>query len=146
MAVVEGRSRRKLTRVGLRLGLNRTDLRLAGVLLAAVLIAFAPWAWTRIAGGRTEATAFVVKVHTTGQSLRLDPAVDGRFAVTGPLGPTVVEVAGGRARILESPCAEPSWHGGWVSRPGQRSVCAPNRVVLEVVGEAGAEGLDAETH
>jgi hypothetical protein len=132
--------------VGRRLGLNRADLRLAGILLAAVLIAFAPWAWSRIAGGRTEATAFVVKVHTTGQSLRLDPAADGRFAVTGPLGPTVVAVAGGRARILASPCAEPSWHGGWVSRPGQRSVCAPNRVVLEVVGETGPEGLDAETH
>ncbi|MBN2537457.1 NusG domain II-containing protein, partial [candidate division WOR-3 bacterium] len=31
---------------------------------------------------------------------------------------------------------------GWISRPGQMIVCAPNRLSVEVTGDTG---LDAET-
>ena len=58
-----------------------------------------------------------------------------RMAVQGPLGPTWIEIAPGRARILSDPsprqyCVK----HGWLSHPGEVALCAPNRVSLQITG------------
>ncbi|MFN4148433.1 MAG: NusG domain II-containing protein [Rhodocyclaceae bacterium] len=58
-----------------------------------------------------------------------------RFAVTGPLGETVIEIAPKRARVLSDPgprqyCVQQ----GWLSRPGAIAICAPNHVSLSLSG------------
>jgi hypothetical protein len=127
------------------LGLNRSDRRLAALLLVVALLGLAAGAFIRVTRGRADVTGFRVAAFPDGPVLRLSASDDGCFSVAGPLGPTVVEVRQGKARLVESGCAEPSWHGGWLSRPGQWSACAPNRVVLEVLGGSGEERFDAET-
>lgn len=119
-------------RVGALLGLGPGDARLAAVLLAgAVCLTAVTWfvGWLNYGAGDT---AFLVTTPTG--TVRLIGERDGHYELSGPDGVTVIEVAGGRARLVESPCNEPAWHGGWVERPGERIVCLPNRVVLEVVG------------
>lgn len=59
-------------------------------------------------------------------------AIDGALA---RLGPTVIEVDAGRARIAADPgprqyCVQQ----GWLSRTGSIAVCAPSRVTLQLVG------------
>jgi hypothetical protein len=59
-----------------------------------------------------------------------------RYAVTGPLGETQIEIAPGRARVLFDPgprqyCVQQ----GWLTRPNSIAICAPNHVSLSLTGK-----------
>jgi hypothetical protein len=58
--------------------------------------------------------------------------IDGALA---KLGPTVIEVDAGRARVAADPgprqyCVQQ----GWLSRAGSVAVCAPSHITLQLVG------------
>ena len=58
---------------------------------------------------------------------------DRTLSVRGPLGDTVVELRGGQARVLSSPCTEKICvRTGAIARPGQWIACLPNRVFLDI--------------
>ena len=55
--------------------------------------------------------------------------------VAGPLGITRIAIEPGRARVLYDPgprqyCVRQ----GWLMRPGEIAICAPNRVSLQIAG------------
>lgn len=55
--------------------------------------------------------------------------------VPGPLGVTRIAVEPGRARVVADPgprqyCVKQ----GWLMRPGEIAICAPNRVSLQITG------------
>ena len=59
--------------------------------------------------------------------------------VPGPLGTTQITVEPGRARVVADPgprqyCVRQ----GWLSRPGEIAICAPNRVSLQITGRTKA--------
>jgi len=57
--------------------------------------------------------------------------------VEGPLGITVIVVEPGRARVLSDP--GPRQYcvlQGWLHRPGEIAICAPNQVSLAITGRA----------
>ncbi len=56
-------------------------------------------------------------------------------AVPGPLGITLVAIEPGRARVVADPgprqyCVRQ----GWLARPGEIAICAPNRVSVQITG------------
>lgn len=58
-----------------------------------------------------------------------------RIRVPGPLGDTLIAVEPGRARVVSDPgprqyCVRQ----GWLMRPGEIAICAPNRVSLQIAG------------
>ncbi len=58
-----------------------------------------------------------------------------QLEVSGPLGTTVIAVEPGRARVVADPgprqyCVKQ----GWLMRPGEIAICAPNRVSLQIAG------------
>ncbi len=58
-----------------------------------------------------------------------------RISVPGPLGDTLIAVEPGRARVVSDPgprqyCVRQ----GWLMRPGEIAICAPNRVSLQIAG------------
>ena len=58
-----------------------------------------------------------------------------QLEVPGPLGQTLIAIEPGRARVLADPgprqyCV----HQGWLMRPGEIAICAPNRVSLQITG------------
>jgi hypothetical protein len=62
-------------------------------------------------------------------------AAPRRYAVAGPLGETLIEIAPGRARVLSDPgprqyCVKQ----GWLTRPNAIAICAPNHVSLSLSG------------
>jgi len=70
---------------------------------------------------------------------------DARVEVPGPLGTTIVEIAGEEVRVVDSPCRQKICRGmGEVSGPGEMIVCVPNRVVVVVLGDSRA-ATDAVT-
>jgi hypothetical protein len=61
-----------------------------------------------------------------------------RIAVAGPLGDTVVELRGGEARVLSSPCANQTCvAAGAVHGRGQWIACLPNGVFLTLENAPG---------
>ena len=55
--------------------------------------------------------------------------------VPGPLGTTRIEIQPGRARVAADPgprqyCVRQ----GWLKRPGEIAICAPNHVSLQIAG------------
>jgi len=58
-----------------------------------------------------------------------------QFEVSGPLGTTLIAVEPGRARVISDPgprqyCVKQ----GWLMRPGEIAICAPNRVSVQIAG------------
>ncbi len=58
-----------------------------------------------------------------------------QYEIPGPLGTTLIAVEPGRARVVADPgprqyCVRQ----GWLSRPGEIAICAPNRVSLQIAG------------
>ena len=65
----------------------------------------------------------------------LDLGQARQIEVGGPLGNTLIAVEPGRARVVSDPgprqyCVRQ----GWLSRPGEIAICAPNRVSLQITG------------
>ena len=122
---------------------NRTLLTFADRLVLYVLVG-AALVLLIAGGGQGEGAA--VRITGDGGFERLAPLdSDIRVEVAGPLGATVVEIAGGEARVLSSPCPhELCVKMGAVRTPGRAVVCVPNRVVVTVVGD-GPTPTDAVT-
>lgn len=60
---------------------------------------------------------------------------DRTVSVDGALGTTVIRIESGRARVVSDPgprqyCVKQ----GWLSRPGEMALCAPNHVSLSLIG------------
>ncbi len=58
-----------------------------------------------------------------------------QYEIPGPLGTTLIAVEPGRARVVADPgprqyCVKQ----GWLTRPGEIAICAPNRVSLQIAG------------
>jgi hypothetical protein len=58
-----------------------------------------------------------------------------QYAVAVPLGTTLIAVEPGRARVVADPsprqyCVKQ----GWLIRPGEIAICAPNRVSVQIAG------------
>lgn len=77
-----------------------------------------------------------VRVYQDGKLVgEYDLAVARRIETPGPLGITVIEIAGGRVRIAKDPsprqyCVK----AGWLTSAGQVAICLPNRTSVELVG------------
>lgn len=58
-----------------------------------------------------------------------------QLEVPGPLGQTLIAIEPGRARVISDPgprqyCVRQ----GWLLRPGEIAICAPNRVSVQITG------------
>ena len=57
------------------------------------------------------------------------------IAVNGALGPVVIQVGGGRVRIVKAPCPHQLCvKQGGISAAGQALVCLPSRLMIVVTG------------
>ncbi|MFP4509354.1 MAG: NusG domain II-containing protein [Spirochaetaceae bacterium] len=114
---------------------------LAFVVATAVVIFFIAQAYT----GAVESSE--VRVQADGRDYLYNLNEDRVFTVSGPIGETEVEIAGGRVRVPDSPCRDKICVSvGWVSNPGEWIACLPNRVFVRVEGsESESAPVDAQT-
>jgi hypothetical protein len=81
-----------------------------------------------------------VVVEASGVRYRYPVSTDRIEHFAGPRGDTIVEISGGTARVVDSPCPDKICvAAGSISRTGQFIACLPNRVSI------GFEGHDAPT-
>lgn len=88
-----------------------------------------------------------VVVQVDGEEVIRAPLTeDRRLSVDGPLGRTEIEIKDKRVRVVDSPCRRKICvHTGWIHRPYQTIICAPNRVVISLIGSKHKGELDGVT-
>lgn len=60
---------------------------------------------------------------------------DRTVRVDGALGPTIIRIEAGRARVVSDPSPRQYCvRQGWLIRPGEMALCAPNHVSLTLTG------------
>jgi len=65
------------------------------------------------------------------------------LTVPGPLGDTIIEINGSRARFLSSPCANQTCvSAGAIGSQGQWAACLPNKVLLYIAPEKRGSAAD----
>ncbi|HWP95111.1 MAG TPA: NusG domain II-containing protein [Gammaproteobacteria bacterium] len=75
--------------------------------------------------------------NAAGVMLRVPLDSPRRVEVAGRLGPSVIEIAGGRARFAASPCRNHvCLFAGWLVHAGEAAACLPNGVSIELAGAA----------
>jgi hypothetical protein len=73
---------------------------------------------------------------------QLSLAKDQEVTVVGPAGETVIQVQGGRVRVLRSPgVQEICMRQGWIHKPGEALICLPNHVTIEIPGDSGIDAI-----
>ena len=119
--------------------LTLSDKILIGALLLLSSLSFLALVAFRGAG-RT------VVVEQDGEVLaRCSIAVVDTLRIAGPLGVTTIQIAEGRARVLDAPCPHQLCvKTGAISKAGAMVVCVPNRVVVRIEGHS-KDGVDAVT-
>ena len=71
---------------------------------------------------------------------------EAEVKVDGPIGVTVVQIHGGQAAIVSSPCAgQTCVAAGAIHKNGQWAACLPNKVSILVEGSAGGDSIDASS-
>jgi hypothetical protein len=99
--------------------------------LSAVLVAAIP-----VYGGGGD--QYTVTLKGEGGTWVFPGDAEETVAVAGPLGDTVVEIRGRRARVLSSPCQNQTCvAAGYIHSRGQWTACLPNRVLVSVAGGSG---------
>ena len=110
-----------------------------------------PGDWLVIAAGAAVVALTLPLLWQGGFAERAIIRLDGRIfaeidlggrrevAVPGPLGATLVAIEPGRARVVADPgprqyCV----HQGWLARPGEIAICAPNHVSVQIAGRTRA--------
>jgi hypothetical protein len=64
----------------------------------------------------------------------LDLFVDQTVAVHGKIGDSIIEVKGGKARFISSPCSNKLCIAqGWLHHGGETAVCLPNAITLQIL-------------
>lgn len=113
---------------------------LSFLIAVAVIVSFSVHAW------RQSGPATTVEIRGEG-ALLVYPLDEERVVhVPGPLGETIVEIGGGRARVVFSPCRDQICVlAGWIERGGQWAACLPNRVFV-TIQSALDDGPDAFTY
>lgn len=109
---------------GIRIG----DMLVVG--LAAVLVG-----WSYVAFWHSD-RASSVEIWVDGHRYADLPLIEHRkLHITGVLGDSLIEIAPGRARFLDSPCeSKRCVHSGWIDEGGMVAACLPNRVSLHIQG------------
>lgn len=104
------------------------------ILLGLILLA---WAFPRFWQGGLAERAII----RAGSEIVAELDLRGRreISVPGPLGTTQIQIEPGRARVLSDPgprqyCVRQ----GWLMRPGEIAICAPNQVSLQIAGRTKA--------
>lgn len=114
------------------------------IILIAALLAVSAAAALLLAG-RSAGT--VANVYLDGQCVRsIDLSQVGEaytFTVEGPAGTNTVQVEPGRICVSHADCPDQVCvHQGWISTGVAPIVCLPNRLVIQIEGQAGQTDID----
>ena len=122
---------------------NAASVKFIDIVLIIIVLSIATFSGFSIYGNQGSRLSLVIEAPSG--SWIYDLKTDRTVEIPGALGNTKVEIAGGKARILDSPCPNKTCVAAApLSRQGDWSACLPNKVILRVEGgDLSGDGLDA---
>ena len=94
-----------------------------------------------------DSASFKIIVRGPDKSWIFPLNAEEQVSVPGPIGDTVVQISGGRAAIISSPCSgQTCVAAGGIYGSRQWSACLPNRVFLLIEGVDSGDGIDASSY
>jgi hypothetical protein len=116
------------------------------LLILVAVIALSAFLISASLAGAEGASGLEVVVTVNGREVLSRPLGNGdqRLTVRGYQGESLIEISGGRVRMVDSACPDKLCaRTGWISRPHESIVCLPNRVVIELrSGEGGPDAVN----
>jgi hypothetical protein len=110
--------------------------------LTALLLGLCVWAIGPLSRGLASRSG-IAQVFHDGRLVR-QVELDHDQCITVADGRMTLTVKKGRIRIAQSDCPRQTCrHAGWISRPSQTLICAPNRVVIAFPDDAATAECDA---
>ncbi|MCD6417653.1 NusG domain II-containing protein [bacterium] len=92
-------------------------------------------------GGKAEKFSIIVGGI---EKISIPADADTIITISAPLGPVKIEIADGKARVVESSCPHKICvRSGAISRSGQAIACVPNRLMVIAKGSEEKEKYDA---
>jgi hypothetical protein len=86
-----------------------------------------------------------LQVESADGTYRYSMATDATYHIPGPLGETEIEIKGGTARIVDSPCPTKSCtHQPPISDATGWIACLPNQVLLTVVSSSQEHAAEVD--
>ena len=116
---------------------------LAGLLLLSLLSLAALYSRFPFFQGSTKTLQAVISVQGA-EVRRISLPVESlySFPVTGRAGSSVVEIEGGRVRMMEAPCpGRVCVNQGWIEHAGQSIVCIPGEILIRIEGTAPVDAV-----
>jgi len=122
---------------------NAASVKFIDIVLIIIVLSIATFSGFSIYGNQGSRLSLVIEAPSG--SWIYDLKTDRTVEIPGAAGNTKVEIAGGKARILDSPCPNKTCVAAApLSRQGDWSACLPNKVILRVEGgDLSGDGLDA---
>jgi hypothetical protein len=124
--------------------MTRSDkVLLAGLLLLSLLSMAALYSRFSPFYGSITAIQTVISVQgTVVRTISMPVAARKTFVVPGRVGPSTVEIEGGRVRMQEAPCAgRICVNQGWIRHPGQSIACVPGEILIRIEGASPLDGV-----
>jgi len=117
---------------------------LAGLLLLSLLLMAALYSRFSFFPESTKTVQAVISVQgAVDRRISLPVETRSSFPVMGRVGPSVVEIDGGRLRMLEALCpGRVCVNQGWIEHAGESIICIPGEIVIRI---EGATPVDAVT-
>jgi len=76
-----------------------------------------------------------------GHHHEIDMQHDQQLNVSGAIGESTLQVTDGRIRFTASPCSNKVCiHTGWLKNAGEAAACLPNRLSVQLAGNADTSG------
>ena len=105
------------------------------IILVLVLLVVGLSVFLVISLSRDDGEAVLVKVGDE-EVLRVSLSEDGEYSVNG--GSNILVIEDGNAYVKHATCPDGLCkRQGKISRAGERILCLPNRVIIEVLGDGG---------
>lgn len=100
------------------------------LIVSLITLALSLWVYDFVSA---EAPSVVLVYGEQGLFREVPLHREGRVAIPGPLGESIIEVRSGKVFMVSSPCANKLCiHMGKISRSGESIVCVPNKVSVIV--------------
>ena len=92
-------------------------------------------------GGKTAASTVTIS-NSDGTILTFSLNEDRFVEIEGRLGRSVIEIACGRVRFVESPCPHHlCMRRGWIHRCGDWIACVPNGILVSISGKTDFDAI-----
>ena len=118
--------------------MKKSDAIIYAILLAAAAVMFILWS-------TQDSQALTARIYVEGELYNaVSLHIPAEISVSTSLGHNIIRLEEGSVRMISADCrSQDCIRMGAITRPGRLIACLPNRVIVQLEGDAGEGDIDA---